>query len=401
MAVSRLRGQRPRRPPGAAIVRRTRGAEFTPLQRFLPRLVHGLAAAAALLAMFVLPSPMALAAGEFATPYTLVETPAALGTAPGITLRGALMLHPARLPPPHPHEMSGLAWDADAGRLYAVTDNGLLVHLEAHFQDGWLRDVRWLATYPLRDAGGSPLAGRHADAEGLVARRSGNGIADDTELVVSFERVPRLVRYTVDGRLLGSEPLPAALAGNVAWAGANLQLEALTEHPALGLVMAPERPLRDAPQTLVTLYAAPSRQWQLPAFDASASTVVGLETMSDGALLLLERRYVNLFFPIRFSLRRLELPAAGGSASTRTLAVLDNTAGWSVDNFESVARHGSTTYFMVSDDNRHPLQHTLLIYFGINEGQTARSRAALSARAGAASIPPGCTDACDSRADGR
>ncbi len=358
---------RPWGPSGRAIVRCTRRAEFTPLQRFTPDFVRRPAAGVVLLAMLLAPCAVVLAAGEFATPYTLVERPSALATAPGITPRGALMLHPARLPAPHPHEMSGLAWDADGGRLYAVTDNGLLVHLEPRFEHGRLSDLRWLATYALRDERGAPLRGRHADAEGLLARHSGNGIAEDTELVVSFERVPRLARYTVDGRLLGDEPLPAALAGRPAWAGANLQLEALTEHPALGLVMAPERPLRDAPQALVTLYAAPSRQWQLPAFDASAGTVVGLETMSDGALLLLERRYVNLFFPIRFSLRRVELSAVGGTASTRTLAVLDNTAGWSVDNFESVARHGASTYFMISDDNRHPLQHTLLVYFSVDE----------------------------------
>ena len=398
----RPRRERPRRPsPGAPIVRCTRGAEFTPLPYFVSYFVTWRSALVALLAMLAVPPPVVLAGGDFATPYTLVEAPPALDAAPGITLRGALMLHPARLPPPHPHEMSGLAWDADAACLYAVTDNGLLVHLEPRFEDGRLRDLRWLATYPLRDADGTPLSGRHADAEGLVARHGGNGIVDDTELVVSFERVPRLARYTPDGRLLGSEPLPTALAGRAAWAGANLQLEALTEHPALGLVMAPERPLRDAPQAFVTLYAAPSRQWQLAAFDAPAGTVVGLETMSDGALLLLERRYVNLFFPIRFSLRRLELPPAGGTATARTLAVLDNTAGWSVDNFESVARHGNVTYFMVSDDNRHPLQHTLLVYFAVNEAETALPRAAFSVRAGAASTRPGCTDACGNRADGR
>ncbi|MEQ8234969.1 MAG: esterase-like activity of phytase family protein [Gammaproteobacteria bacterium] len=308
----------------------------------------------------------------FATPYTLLTTADAAASAPGMVVRGAVMLHPARLAAPRPHEMSALAWDADAELLYAVTDNGLVVHLAPRFADGELVDVAWRASFPLRDAGGTPLSGHLADAEAVVARRAGNGIRGDTELVIAFERVPRLARYDVEGRLLGTERLPRALAEPARYAGDNLQIEALTEHPALGLVMAPERPLRGTDTADVTLYGAAARRWQLPAFDREHGSVVALETMPDGALLLLERRFVKVFFPIRFALSRLELSATGGVADVRRLAVLDNTAGWAVDNFEGIAHHRGRCYFMVSDDNAHLLQHTLLVYFELRDPAPAR-----------------------------
>ncbi|MEQ8663766.1 MAG: esterase-like activity of phytase family protein, partial [Gammaproteobacteria bacterium] len=141
--------------------------------------------------------------------------------------------------------------------------------------------------------------------------------------------------------------------------------------PAHGLVLAPERPLRDSATSTVTLYGAGERRWELAAFDRDHGTVVSLETMPDGALLLLERRFVNLFFPIRFRLSRVELSPDGGAARVQPLGVLDNTAGWALDNFEGVAHHVGDRYFMVSDDNRHPLQHTLLVYFALAALATA------------------------------
>ncbi len=46
-----------------------------------------------------------------------------------------------------------------------------------------------------------------------------------------------------------------------------------------------------------------------------------------------------------------------------TLAVLDSSQGWSVDNFEGLARHRGLKFFMVSDNNFSALQKTLLVYF--------------------------------------
>ena len=50
---------------------------------------------------------------------------------------------------------------------------------------------------------------------------------------------------------------------------------------------------------------------------------------------------------------------------TREIVRFDSSKGWRLDNFEGLAHYRGRRYFMVSDDNRSPLQKTLLVYFEI------------------------------------
>jgi hypothetical protein len=100
--------------------------------------------------------------------------------------------------------------------------------------------------------------------------------------------------------------------------------------------------------------------------------LVDLASAPQGGLLVLERRYRNVFSPVIFAIRRLRADPArqpnGGAVAVEDLAILDNTRGWSVDNFEGLAHHRDNRYFMVSDDNNSALQSTLLLYFELVEG---------------------------------
>jgi hypothetical protein len=285
----------------------------------------------------------------------------------GIRLLGALRLKSPTVNGLQPRELSGLAWDADEGVLYAVSDDGFIVHMRPKFTGDILSGVDLVSAHLLLDEQGRPCPERMTDAEGLVAWASRNGTVGDTELVVSFEREPRISVFRPDGALVRTIPLPAALGDLAGYSGDNHELEALTAHADFGLITAPERPLRAAQSGRFTLYSADGREWTYPPLHPEYSTVAGLETMPGGDLLILERRFSSIFKPVIFAVRRVKLSARGDDPDIPVHEVvhLDTSKGWAVDNFEAIARHEGNRYFLVSDDNENAFQKTLLLYFEV------------------------------------
>jgi hypothetical protein len=281
-----------------------------------------------------------------------------------IRLLGALQLPRVKVDGQDLVELSGLAWDEDEQILYAVSDKAILFHLRPQFSDdGILTAVEPLRAFWLRDSEGKPLKGKLADSEGLDIEHGRNGLAGDSELLISFERVPRAMRYRPDGELLGRVALPAPLRWPEKYQGGNKMLEALALHPHLGIIAAPEWPLREADQEKIMVYAADEQFWQFPRLPAPSSAVTGLEVLDEQNLLVLERAFSSPFAPVVIGLRRLDL--ASGTASD--MAIFDSSQGWRVDNFEGLARHQGQRFFMVSDDNGNVLQRTLLVYFELLE----------------------------------
>lgn len=293
------------------------------------------------------------------------------------------------------HQLSGLAWDADEDLLYALSDDAYVVHLRVNLRHGQLHAVNFVGRYPLRDAAGVPLSPRLADSEGLVALRSRNAVRADTELVVSFEGPPRIARYTADGHYLGDLQVPAALANDSVYRSRNAQLEALAHSPVHGLLTAPERSLRGSAHGTIPIVAlADGREWIYPLRDRRYGAVVGMETLPGGDLLILERRFISLLMPFTISLRRAAL-GASPALSVSDVFHLDTSAGWSIDNFEGLAHHAGSCYFIISDDNAAVIQRTLLSYVEVTQSGP------ISAQADAASVQPGCTDGSGSRAGGQ
>jgi len=286
----------------------------------------------------------------------------------GVRLLGALKLDHTQVDGYDLRELSGLAWDADAGVLIMLSDDGYLAHTRPVFENGVLVRLQYLAAFPLRDAGGRPVEGDAADSEGLAIRNARNGEAGDTELLVSFEVEPRLLRYTSEGRRLGAIELPPALAAIDNYQGENKALEAITEHPAHGVLLAPERPLAGDPGPGLPLFTLAGERWRYPPVDPDYSSIVELETAHDGRLLVLERRFKNIFSPVVFSIRALSLPAPDDPLATPAvtdIVRLSNKSEIRVDNFEGLARHEGRRYFVVSDDNESSIQKTLLLYLEI------------------------------------
>jgi len=301
-----------------------------------------------------------------ATPVALSDRVGLGDTVGHIRLLGALRLAPVEIDGLRFCGLSGLAWDEDAGLLYAVSDKGNLFHLDPVFDErGYLAGARAVAGYPLRAASGQPLRRPFTDAEGLAIRNGDNGIADDTELLVSFEARPRVARYSASGRWRGEVPLPATLRKARYYSDSNEALEALTFDPRWGVLTGSEMPLRNDPPDVIRIFAAGGRFWLYPLGAAPGSALVAMERLPDGDLLTLERAFVSPLRPFAISLRQVTWPVSDKTLRlhVRDVATFNSDRDWLLDNFEGLARQRERRFFMVSDDNCNGLQTTLLVYF--------------------------------------
>lgn len=295
----------------------------------------------------------------------------------GIRLLGALRLADAEIGGSRLCGLSGLAWDDAAGVLYAISDRGALFHLSPIFDErGYLSDLKVLAAHPLQNATGKPVSRPFNDSEGLAVRHGDHHRPGDTELLVSFEAKPRLVRYDPTGRWLGEVPLPATLRNVANYRGSNQSLEAVTIDPRWGILTGSEIALRNDPAELIRIFSTRGRFWLYPLGSAPGSALVAMEALPDGGLLTLERAFVSVFQPFTISLRRTELPLQGKSGLLKVddVAVLDSGQDWLLDNFEGLTRHREQRFFMISDDNCNGWQSTLLAYFELLPFQAGSQR---------------------------
>lgn len=258
--------------------------------------------------------------------------------------------------------LSGLAWDADEQLLYAVSDYGILHHLKPQLEDGRLVGVDHVASFLLRDREGRRLRGAARDAEGLALFGGSDGVRGNSELHISFEREPRVARYGPDGRFIEGVPMPLALDAVENYASPNQGLEALAIHPVYGHLMLPEASLADDPSGEISLFGGEERRWFYRTANWSASSPTALEVLPGGNLLVLERAFLSLFWPLVISLRVVDLES-GDEPGIRTLVTLSTGQGWRLDNFEGLALHEDDRFFMVSDNNGSRRQRTLLVYF--------------------------------------
>lgn len=331
----------------------------------------GLVAAALLAALLRVPPSMAAAPSTL--PLTLDARPAELFTsaapkaAQRLRLLGMLQLPTVTANGLRFSQISGLSWDADESVLYAISDKGALFHLAPRFRDGHLTGLTILKAVPLLDAAGKPLKGRSADSEGLEAVHARNGKRGDTELLISFERTPRIARYRPDGRLLGDLPLARPLSDANTYRGSNRMLESVCHDPAHGVLTAPEMPLRNEPAGQARIFSIAGQSWAFPLDDGQY--ISALECLGDGNVLVLARDFGRLLTRGVVTLTRARLPSVPADTPVRAepIAVLDTSDGALIDNFEGLARHEGNRYFMVSDDNDLFIQRTLLLYFELRD----------------------------------
>jgi len=266
------------------------------------------------------------------------------------------------------HELSDLAWDEDENLLYALSDNGYLLHLRPVFDDNKLTDVLFIKGYSLRDKNNKSLRFKESDSEGIVIKNSNNGIQGDSRLIVSFERIPRLIQFTTDGNMIAEIPLPVELADIKNYQGENKSLEAVTSHNQFGIITGPELPLITKPgSNALDIYSLNGEYWSFPVHNQHYGALVGMTIMPDGSVLALERAHGGLFPATEITLHRIVLDKDKSGSEKICSFGPDN--GLLNENFEGITRFRGDTYFMISDDNNHPLKRTLLVYFSITGKQ--------------------------------
>jgi len=311
-----------------------------------------------LFALILLLCPV-LHAGSVGRPLELSDRISSSDRFMGIRLLGILNLRGS----PVLAELSALAWDEDGQILYGITDRGLLLHLNPLFRNGRLVGLDLIASYPLLDPKDRPLIGNSRDSEGLTLENGDNGRPDDSRLLISFEQHQRIARYTSEGRYLGQVPLPSKLNDPVFYANANKGLEALTLHPRFGLMTGPEQTVDGGP---IPIYSEQGRRWLYQPLEPDGS-LVAMEALDSGEIIVLERAYDFPFRPWVISLSRVHPTEdnTGSLLKADLLVRFDSSEGWRVHNFEGLTRHRGNRFFMVSDNGGSSLLQSQLLYFEI------------------------------------
>ncbi len=264
-------------------------------------------------------------------------------------------------------ELSGIAWDKDDQVLYAVSDEGYLYQLKVTFKNNQLHDLKVVFATNLIDSNGIPLKGKYRDSEGLSTLYTNNGKQGDTQLLISFENKPRIVKFSTKGRMISSIKLPKKINKKSKFLHKNKALESVAYHPEFGVVTAAEYPIKYRPKSIQTLFSSNGKEWNFERSKAPNSGITGLEILENGDVLILERSYKNPFIPVVINLRRLQLDKCDKNqlCTAETVARFNASEGWSIDNFEGLAHYKDNQYFMISDDNNSLFQKTILVLFEV------------------------------------
>lgn len=262
-------------------------------------------------------------------------------------------------------QLSGLAWDDDDGILYAISDKGFLFHLQPVFENGVLTGLKLLKAFHLREAANKkPFKGSHADSEGLDILKARNGHKGDAELIISFERFPRIARYSPDGYAIEESPLPAPLNDARMYQDSNKMLESVCVDSRLGILTVPEAPLKGERPGYTRIFSLDGRSWIYPL--PAGNRISALECLGNNRVMVLESNFSGLLIRLEVFLKIATLSSDGSPTDpvpVETAVALDSGKGQQIDNFEGLAWHRGNRFFLVSDDNDLFLQRSLLMYF--------------------------------------
>lgn len=257
-------------------------------------------------------------------------------------------------------EISDVTYDQNEKKLYLVSDEGKLFLFEASFSDT-IETLNAVSGVTLVKKEGEKFKKWRRDSEGLACDNKGN-------LYVSFEGRAKVGKFNHKGEMVKKYALPKKLRDPKNYRSRNKSLEALTWHPKYGLLTAAEWPLKNKQKKDQTVYALNGKEWYFKAEAEQGSAVVAMEVMDDGNLLVMERSYSGLLNPFIVTLKKVYLNECKNKKSmcrSELLVKMNSHQGWSIDNFEGLAKVGKHRYVMVSDDNGNFFQQTLLIYFEV------------------------------------
>ncbi len=259
--------------------------------------------------------------------------------------------------------ISGLLVSADGAALTAVTDRGKLIGARLDYNGmGHLAGLGAARLEPLTGPDGVALDGKvQQDAESLA-------LPDATSLLVSFEQRHRLYRYPLGPAGLAGPAEPFAPAPGLEGLPHNKGVEALVSLGGGRLLAITQG--RDA-EPDIRAFLLQDGAWSMLSYPREGLfKPTGAARLPDGDVIVLERRFTLLG---GLAVRLVRIAAAevrpGAALGGQELARLGPPL--SVDNMEGIAAlrgpGGETLIYLVSDDNFHPLQRTLLLMFELAE----------------------------------
>lgn len=262
-------------------------------------------------------------------------------------------------------ELSGLAWDQDEQLLYAISDKGRVYHFRLVIEDDLIASVVPVYGAKLLDVKGNKIKKNRRDAEGLMVWNASNGKKGDTQLIISLEGQPRIIRFTPQGRAITNIAVPEPVRDRHALRAGNSGLESVTYHPKFGFMTAPEESIKGQPKNVHTVYAN-NKQWSFMAYPAPNSSITAMDVIpGTNKLLVMERAWSGILKPLVISLRRVDLDkcSAAGLCEVENLKVFSSSL--SIDNFEGMTPLKEGHYLVVSDDGKNDLLRTLFTLFKV------------------------------------
>ena len=250
----------------------------------------------------------------------------------------------------------------DDGRLTAVTDRGHWFTASiVRDRTGRLVDLTDPALGPLLDPQARPVAGEWRDAEALERMPGGDWL-------VSFEGRHRVWRYAAETGGLQGRPTPFPTPKGIAAAPLNGGLEALTPLPDGRVLMLAESLRRTGGSRAGWLVGQRTEPLGYRTERDFKPTDAAL--LPNGDVLVLSR-YFKLLGGFKARLERIPAGAIQGGAVLKGELLARFAPPLTVDNFEGVAvardGDGATLVYILSDDNFHFLQRTLLLLFRLDE----------------------------------
>ncbi len=255
-------------------------------------------------------------------------------------------------------EASDLAYDANSSKLYMIGDEGMLYVFETKLSDK-IDSLNPLYARHLSRGNGEWLKGKHGDSEGMDIDKNG-------DLIISFEKIPRVINFDKNGTTKLSHKLPQSLINIDRYRSKNKALESVLLHSKYGIITAPERPLKGYKGRQKRIYSLDGKTWDYITDNIPHNSITAIEELDDGNLLILERAKSGRLSPITITLRKLYLDQKEGTNyKTEILAMMKSRDGWSLDNFEGLTKVGKNRFLMVSDDNGSIFQKSILVYFKV------------------------------------
>ena len=244
-------------------------------------------------------------------------------------------------------EISALAFKD--GILYALGDRGYLYHFDIKIKDKKIKKLSLKDVFTLKKNKSNRLKKNKRDSEGLCFM--------DENLLISFERKPRVELYTKDGIKIKKEKIYKKLQDIKNYKSENKALESVAYNEKYGVVTAPETPLKKTNKKIHTLYAK-SKKWNFPI----SGKITALEFMDKNNIMILQRSLNHLTRQRVTTISKLNLK----NLNYKVLASLDSKKGWKIDNFEGLTKVDSNKYLIISDDNDSIFQKTLLVLFEVD-----------------------------------